>query len=298
MSPADAPDETPKPDLPAPAPPVTGPAPLLPILQVERLEQDYFRGIPAPGGKGRAFGGLVVAQALMAATETVGADRPAHSLHAYFMRPGDAAAPVLYHVERDRDGRSFDTRRVIAVQNGRPILNLAASFQVEEEGLSHATSMPDVPAPEDLPTDAEQARKHADQLPERFLKFFRWNRPVEIRPAMLRPPYPTDDLRPINRFWFRVKGDLPDDPRLHRAALAFASDMGLLSCSMAPHNRGFASKDIMAASLDHALWIHGRVRADDWLLYDTDSPWAGGARGFNIGRIFSRDGMRLVSGRK
>ncbi|MGG7568026.1 acyl-CoA thioesterase [Rhodovulum sp. DZ06] len=291
MSPSDAPRaKTP----PAPEPPVTGPSPLLPILEVEQIEQDYFRGAHAPGGKGRAFGGLVVAQALMAATGTVDEARHAHSLHAYFMRPGDAAAPVLYRVERDRDGKSFDTRRVIAIQNGRPILNLAASFHAPEPGLSHQTEMPDVPDPEGLPTDADLAREHYEELPERYLQFFRWNRPVEIRPVMTRPPYKTDDLRPINRFWFRAKGEFPGDARLHRAALAFASDMGLLGAAMMPHAKHFAAPEMQVASLDHALWLHADFRADDWLLYDIDSPWAGGARGFTRGRIFSRDG-RLVA---
>lgn len=267
---------------------------LLRLLTVERLETNFFRGIATPGGRGRSFGGQVIGQALTAATETVEDVRPAHSLHAYFMRPGDASAPVVYQVERDMDGRSFSTRRVIAIQNGRPILNMAASFHVSEPGLSHQDAMPDVPAPEDLETDAELAERHRDQLPERFLSHLKWDRPLEIRPVLMRPPYPCDNLDPVQHLWMRVTGTLGDDQGMHRSALAFASDMGLLGVSMVPHGRSFANADIQAASLDHAMWFHGDFRADEWLLYSMDSPWAGGARGFNRGRVFTRDG-RLVA---
>lgn len=282
--------DTPRPDTPRPDADTS----LLRLLTVERLETNFFRGIATPGGRGRSFGGQVIGQALTAATQTVDAARPAHSLHAYFMRPGDAAAPVLYQVERDMDGRSFSTRRVIAIQNGRPILNMAASFHVSEPGLSHQDVMPDVPAPEDLENDAQLAERHRDVLPERFLSHLKWDRPLEIRPVLMRPPYPTDNLDPIQHLWIRVTGSVGDDPAMHRSALAFASDMGLLGVSMVPHARGFASADIQAASLDHAMWIHGDFRADEWLLYSMDSPWAGGARGFNRGRVFTRDG-RLVA---
>lgn len=282
------------PPIPEPLP-EGAPSPLLPILQVERLEANHFRGHPAPGGKGRAFGGQVIAQALMAATGTVEETRAVHSLHAYFMRPGDATAPVLFQVERDRDGRSFDTRRVIAIQRGRPILNLAASFHSAEPGLSHQGPMPEVPGPEELRNDWELAREHAAELPPRFLQMMRWNRPLEIRPAMIRPPFATDDRRPIHRFWFRTRGALGDDPRIHRGALAYASDMGLLMAALVPHGRGFAAEDIMGASLDHALWIHDEFRADDWLLYAVDSPWTGGARGFCRGSVWTRDGRLAAS---
>ncbi|MFT4795315.1 MAG: acyl-CoA thioesterase-2 [Paracoccaceae bacterium] len=268
---------------------------LLRLLTVERLESDFFRGIATPGGRGRSFGGQVIGQALTAATHTVDGGRAAHSLHAYFMRPGDASAPVLYQVERDMDGRSFSTRRVIAIQNGRPILNMAASFHIEEPGLSHQDAMPDVPAPEDLETDAQLAERYRDQLPEKFLSHLKWERPLEIRPVLLRPPYPTDNLDPVQHLWFRVIGSVGDDRGMHRSALAFASDMGLLGVSMVPHGRSFSNADIQAASLDHAMWFHGDFRADEWLLYSMDSPWAGGARGFNRGRVFTRDGRMVAS---
>ncbi|WP_372611686.1 acyl-CoA thioesterase [Aquicoccus sp.] len=266
---------------------------LVSVLDVEPVEENFFRGIATPGARGRSFGGQVIAQALMAAIRTVPDDRANHSLHGYFMRPGDATKPVLYQVERDRDGRSFATRRVVAVQNGQPILNLAASFQVEEEGLSHQDTMPDVPAPEDLKSELELAAEFKDELPEMFLKWLSVPRPIEMRHVTPRPPF-TREPAPEQSYWFRVTGRIGEDANLHRAALAYASDFGLLGTSAYAHAKAFADPDMQFASLDHALWIHGPFRADDWLLYVMDSPWSGGARGFNRGRIFTRDG-RLVA---
>lgn len=263
------------------------------VLTVERIEQDFYRGIATPQGRGRSFGGQVVAQALSAAAMTVDSARPAHSLHAYFMRPGDATQPVLYRVERDRDGSSFATRRVVAIQHGKPILNLAASFHGIEPGLSHADAMPQVTPPEDLPTEEELADSRPD-IPDAFRQWLKTPRPVEMRSEQLRPPFDRTPRPPLQNLWFRTKGALGDAPGLHRAALAFISDFGLLGTSMMPHGRAFADPDMQFASLDHALWIHDDFRVDDWLLYAMDSPWAGGARGFNRGRIFTRDG-RLVA---
>jgi acyl-CoA thioesterase-2 len=267
---------------------------LVRVLTVEPVEEDLYRGIATPRGRGRSFGGQVIGQALMAATETVDADRPAHSLHGYFMRPGDATKPVLYQVERDRDGGSFTTRRVVAIQHGKPILNLAASFHVAEPGLAHQDDMPDVPAPESLESEEQLGERLADKLPETFLKWLRMPRPVEMRPTVLRPPFDPSARAPVQNLWFRVRAPIGNDTRLHRAALAFASDFGLLGVSMLPHGRGFTDPDMQFASLDHALWIHDDFRIDEWLLYAMDSPWAGGARGFNRGRVFTRDG-RLVA---
>jgi acyl-CoA thioesterase-2 len=263
-------------------------------LRLEPIESNHFRGNALPGARGRTFGGLVIAQALMAATATVGDERPAHSLHGYFMRPGDALAPVLYQVERDRDGKSFATRRVIAVQNGQPILNLAASFHRPEEGWSHQDAMPDVPAPETLPSDRDIARSMPDALPPALLEFYLRDRPVEIRPVTLRPPFRRGKAEAHQAVWFRTSGKLSADPAIHRAALVFSSDFGLLSTALLPHDKSFADGDVMTASLDHAVWLHDDFRADDWLLYVMDSPWSGGARGFNRGRIYTRDG-RLVA---
>ncbi|MDU8929335.1 acyl-CoA thioesterase II [Alisedimentitalea sp. MJ-SS2] len=267
---------------------------LVGILDVEPVEQNFFRGIATPGGRGRSFGGQVIAQALMAAIKTVPSDRPAHSLHGYFMRPGDATAPVLYQVERDRDGGSFTTRRVVAVQNGKPILNLAASFHVIEPGLSHQDDMPDVPPPEELRTEAELAKDYAGELPEAYIKWLSNTRPVEIRPAILRAPFDRTPRREQS-FWFRVPGQIGDNAALHRAALAYASDFGLLITSAFAHGKAFADTDMQFASLDHAVWFHSDLRADDWLLYTMDSPWSGGARGFNRGRIFTRDGVLVAN---
>lgn len=266
---------------------------LVSVLNVEPVEENFFRGIAAPGGRGRSFGGQVIAQALMAATRTVDAERPAHSLHAYFMRPGDATKPVLYQVERDRDGRSFATRRVVAIQHGKPILNLAASFQVEEPGLNHQDDMPDVPDPETLPNEQQIAAEFTGELPKMFREWIVIPRPMEMRPVTPRPPFSREPRRE-QIYWFRVPGNLGDDPRVHRAALAYASDFGLLGTSSYPHGKAFADPDMQYASLDHAMWIHGDFRCDDWLLYTMDTPWAGGARGFNRGRIFTRDG-RLIA---
>lgn len=267
---------------------------LVDILTVEAVEENFFRGIATPNGKGRAFGGQVIGQALMAATATVEPERACHSLHAYFMRPGDATKPVLYQVERDYDGRSFATRRVIAIQDGRPILNFAGSFHFPEKGLSHQDKMPDVPSPDELENEEQLAERYADILPERFKSFLRWNRPIELRPSVLRPPFSTENKDPVQNVWFRSKGKMGSDMHLNRAALAYASDMGLLSVSMLPHGKGFGDSDMQFASLDHAMWLHDDFNMNEWLLYSTDSPWAGGARGFNRGRIFTQDG-RLVA---
>lgn len=264
------------------------------VLTVEPVEENFFRGIATPGGRGRSFGGQVIGQALMAATGTVAPEQPVHSLHGYFMRPGDATKPVLYRVVRDRDGRSFATRRVVAIQNGQPILNLAASFHVQEPGLRHQDAMPDVPAPEELENEEQLGQRLKDQLPEVFLKWLLTPRPIEMRPVEPRPPFSRGAREAVQHIWLRVRGSIGDDPTMHRAALAFASDFGLLGTSTLPHGKGFADADMQFASLDHALWIHDDFRMDQWLLYAMDSPWAGRARGFNRGRVFTRNG-RLVA---
>lgn len=265
------------------------------VLTVERIEEDFYRGIATPQGRGRSFGGQVIGQALMAATMTVDPSRPNHSLHGYFMRPGDATQPVLYRVERDRDGGSFATRRVVAIQHGKPILNLAASFHVPESGLAHQDDMPDAPAPEDLEPEEVLAARMGDALPEAFRNWLKTPRPVEMRATTPRPPFDRSARTPEQTIWIRARGRLSDDPAIHRAALAFASDMGLLGTSMMPHGKAFTDPDMQFASLDHALWVHDDFRMDDWLLYTMDSPWAGGARGFNRGRIFTRDGRMVAN---
>ncbi|WP_246525283.1 acyl-CoA thioesterase [Thalassovita aquimarina] len=265
------------------------------VLEVETVEDNFFRGIATPQGRGRSFGGQVIGQALMAAIRTADPDRPVHSLHAYFMRPGDATKPVLYRVERDRDGRSFATRRVVAIQSGKPILNLAASFHVREPGLAHQAQMPDVPMPKDLISDEQLGERMRDDLPEAFLNWLNMPRPIEMRPVGLRPPFTREKQDPVQNMWIRVRGDFGDDPDLHRAALAYTSDYGLLGTCVLPFAKAFVDPDMQFASLDHAMWFHDDFRMDEWLLYAMDSPWAGGARGFNRGQIFTRDGRLVAS---
>jgi acyl-CoA thioesterase-2 len=265
------------------------------ILTVERIEDNFFRGIETPQGEGRMFGGQVLGQALMAAVRTVEPEKVNHSLHAYFMRPGDATKPVLYRVERDMDGNSFATRRVIAIQNGQPILNMAASFQVQEEGMSYATEMPaGIPAPEDCMTEKQMAEALGDKLPESFRRFLRWNRPVEIRPCQMMPPFSEDPVTGESYRWIKTKAAMPDDPNLHRGALVYSSDMGLIGVALAVHGVTFHTPGMRVASLDHAIWIHSDFRMDDWLLFCMESPWTGGGRGLTRARFFTRDG-RLVA---
>lgn len=265
------------------------------ILSVEAVEESFFRGIATPQGKGRSFGGQVIGQALMSAIRTCDADRPVHSLHAYFMRPGDATKPVLYRVERDRDGRSFATRRVVAIQSGKPILNLAASFHAREEGLQQQVAMPDVPPPEDLKNEAELAEGFSGELPPMFVKWLQSPRPIEMKTVGMRPPFTREGQQPVQQMWIRARGPLGDDPAMHRAALAYTSDFGLLGTSVLPWAKAFADPDMQFASLDHAMWFHDDFRMDEWLLYAMDSPWTGGARGFNRGQIFTRDGRLVAS---
>ncbi len=265
------------------------------LLDLEEIDANLYRGPQQPGGRGRVFGGQVIAQALVAATRTVGPERPAHSLHAYFMRPGDEDYPIVYQVFRDYDGRSFATRRIMAIQKGQPILNMAASFQVREEGLSHRAEMPKVPQPEDLTTETEQLRKSKEDLPEQFLRWATRPRPIEIRPVEPRMVLKPEKRAPQHYSWFRAAAPIGDDPGLHRAILAFASDMALLGTCMLPHGVNWMTPNIQTASLDHAVWMHEDFRADEWLLYATDSPWSGHARGFNRGLVFTRDGRLVAS---
>jgi acyl-CoA thioesterase-2 len=270
-------------------------AELMDLLDVEEIDTDLYRGKRQPGGVGRVFGGEVIAQALQSAQRAVEGDQGAHSLHAYFMRPGNEDHPIIYRVVRDFEGRSFATRRVIAMQKGQPILNLAASFQTVEGGLHHQDAMPDVPMPETLKSEQELRLEHIDEIPERMRGFFLRPRPIEIRPV--RPRLWTNPTKsePVYQNWFRVGSALPDDPGLHRAMLCYASDMALLGTALLPHGVNWMTHKLQTASLDHSVWMHEPFRADDWLLHATDSPWSGHARGFNRGRIYTRDGRLVAS---
>lgn len=263
-------------------------------LDLERLERNLFRGRSPQVGWQRVFGGQVIGQALVAAARTV-EGRLAHSLHGYFMRPGDPEVPILYQVERDRDGRSFSTRRVVAVQHGKPIFNMAASFHHAEEGFDHQLAMPEVPAPDELPSEREILAHFPDTIPANIRAYFERERPIELRPAAARDYLSRETMEPLQHVWIRATSTLPDDPELHQCVLAYASDITLLDTSLLAHGRSVFDRDLQLASLDHALWFHRPFRADDWLLYSQDSPSACGARGFNRGSVFTREGALIAS---
>jgi len=267
---------------------------LVKLLDVKDLGEDRFEGRRKRGGVGRVYGGQVVAQALAAGTRTVDPDRTVHSLHAYFLRGGSEDHSTEYKVERDLDGGSFSNRRVVASQLGRPILTMVASFHRREPGVAHQDAMPQVPPPEDLPSESELRARFLDRIPPEQRPLMLTPRPIEMRPLEPRHWMGGEPGPPVSHSWFRAVAPLPDDPRIHRAVLAYASDMSLLGTCTMPHGLSWMRGEVMGASLDHALWFHEDVRADEWLLYATDSPWAGHARGFNRGRIFTRDG-RLVA---
>ncbi len=267
---------------------------LLSILDLEPLEHNLFRGRSPQVGWQRVFGGQVIGQALVAAARTV-EGRSAHSLHCYFMRPGDPKVPIIYEVDRIRDGKSFTTRRVVAIQHGKAIFSMSASFQVAESGLDHQIAMPDVPAPEDLPSEADLKSLYLKDAPEKVRAYWERERPIELRPADLRHYVSREKLAPAQNVWIKATGRLPDDPEIHRCVLAYASDMTLLDTSLFAHGRMIFDRDLQVASLDHSLWIHRPFRADEWLLYAEDSPSASGARGFNRGSLFNRDGTLVAS---
>jgi acyl-CoA thioesterase-2 len=267
-------------------------AEVLALLDLEAIDEDTFRGLSPQGRIQRVFGGQVLGQALIAATRTVDVSRICHSLHAYFLRPGDPRVPILYEVDRSRDGHSFSARRVAAIQHGKQIFILAASFQRPEQGYEHQDQMPDVPPPEALEDETEARRRHADQLPEFLREWLTRARPFETRPVILDPPGDRPARPPCDNVWFRAAAPVPD--AFSQALLAFASDATLLSTSLLPHGKTIFS-NLQVASLDHAMWFHRPFRFDDWLLYAQDSPSASGARGFNRGAIFSRDGTLVAS---
>ena len=268
---------------------------LLDILDLEPLEHNLFRGRSPQDGWQRVFGGQVIGQALVAASRTVEPDRKAHSLHAYFLRPGDPGVPIIYEVDRIRDGKSFVTRRVVAIQHGHAIFSMSASFQVEEDGLDHQMPAPRVPPPEELMSEDELKRQFIESASEPMKGYWRRERPIELRPVSLRHYVSREKLDPVQHVWFRTTGPLPDDPVVQKCVLAYASDMMLLDTSLYPHARTLFDRDLQVASLDHALWFHRPFRADEWLLYSQDSPTASGARGFNRGAIYTRHGVHVAS---
>jgi acyl-CoA thioesterase-2 len=271
----------------------------LSLLDLEPLEHNIYRGQNRDLATGRVFGGQVFAQALVAARRTVAEGRDAHSVHGYFLREGDLKAPIVYFVDRPRDGRSFTSRRVTAIQHGEAIFHLSASFHIAEPGLDHQTAMPDVPDPDTLPSELDLIRARADKLPEALRAVVTQERPIDIRNIEPADPFARlerqDPARAARRIWFRVKAPIPDAPWIHQAVLAYASDYGFLPTALLPHGIAFRDPRLFIASLDHTVWFHRPFRADEWLLYVSDSPSAYGARGFVRGSVFRRDGTMVAS---
>ncbi|NVB36853.1 acyl-CoA thioesterase II [Pseudenhygromyxa sp. WMMC2535] len=269
---------------------------LVELLALEQIEVNLFRGQSQDLGWGSVFGGQVLGQALSAAVQTVPPERAVHSVHGYFLRRGAVDRPIVYEVDRIRDGGSFTTRRVVAIQNGKAIFSLAASFQVEESGFEHQDDMPEVPPPESLLTQQEQVQRHADQIPAPFRAKFLAERPFEIRPLdsetdLIQVP----SREPRRMFWIKANGELPKDPALHRYLLAYASDFSFLTTAMLPHGVTWLTPGVQIASLDHAMWFHQPFCVDQWLLNVVDSPNAHGGRGLVRGRIFTQDGRMVAS---
>ncbi|MFZ3034806.1 MAG: acyl-CoA thioesterase II [Parvibaculum sp.] len=268
---------------------------LIQILNLEKIEENLFRGHSPDESWQRVFGGQVIGQALVAAYRTVD-ERVCHSLHGYFIRPGDPKVPIVYEVDRARDGRSFTTRRVVGIQHGKQIFNLAASFQVPEEGFEHQAPMPDVPMPEDLPNEVELRQAAASQLPDEIAKHFARPRPIEIRPVNPQRFINPEPAEANHSVWFRASKVIEaGNFALNQCVMAYASDMTLLDTCARPHGVNWLSGKLQMASLDHAMWFHAPFQADEWLLYAMDSPSASGARGFNRGSIYTRDGKLVAS---
>jgi acyl-CoA thioesterase-2 len=277
---------------------------LLEILDLETLEGNRFRGISPRDEWQRVFGGQVLAQALVAAERTI-AGRPAHSLHAYFLRAGDPAVAIDYHVEAMRDGRSFSTRRIVAWQHGAPIFVMTASFHHDEDGLGHAlapdevatggTPFAAIPPPEDLPSIAEIARRSGHPVDPVVERFFGDDAPILVRPTDPARFFEPGPRTPVQRLWMKIAARLPETPSVHRAALAYLSDLTLLDTALIAYGRSAVEADMMLASLDHAMWLHAPVAADEWLLYVQDSPFGGNARSFNRGSLFDRRGRLVAS---
>lgn len=268
---------------------------LVALLDLEPLERNIYRGQNRDIGTRQIYGGQVLAQALVAARRTVPGDRAVHSMHGYFILPGDLSMPVVYFVDILRDGGSFTTRRVTAIQKGEAIFTLSASFQRREEGLEHQLEMPDVPPPESLRPELDIVRERADEFPERMRDVVTQDRPLDFRPVEGDIAFGTGPREARRAMWVRSTAPLDDDPLHHRAVLAYASDYGLLITSLRPHGRSARDPQMIVASLDHSLWFHRDVRVDEWLLYVTDSPASAGGRGFTRGTYFTRDGRLVAS---
>ncbi|MFO7706276.1 MAG: acyl-CoA thioesterase II [Halopseudomonas sp.] len=268
---------------------------LVSLLALEKIEENLFRGMSQDLGFKQLFGGQVLGQSLSAASQTVDVLRHVHSVHGYFLRPGDPTLPIIYQVDPLRDGGSFTTRRVQAIQKGKPIFTMICSFQGDEEGYTHQAAMPDVPGPDQLRNETEITRDQQHLLNEAVREKVLVEKPIEIRPVEVFNPFEPTPAEPVRHMWFRADGRLPDDPQLHRYLLAYASDFHLLGTAMLPHAVSSWSRKMQVASLDHSIWYHQPLRMDDWLLYAMDSPSASGSRGLSRGQIFNRDGVLVAS---
>ena len=268
---------------------------LLQLLELEKLEVNIYRGRNRDLGTGRVFGGQVFAQALVAARRTVDAPREAHSVHGYFLREGDLRIPIVYFVDRPRDGGSFTSRRVTAIQHGEAIFHLSASFHLGESGLEHQSGMPQVPDPETLSPELDQLRARSGELPDQLRSVLTQDRPLDLRYIRPHDPIRHQPGEAVRQVWFRTVSPLPDEPILHQAILAYASDYGFLPTALLPHGVSYRDPRLIIASLDHSLWMHRPFRADEWLLYTNDSPSASGARGFVHGSVYTRDGTLVAT---
>ncbi|MCA7011422.1 acyl-CoA thioesterase II [Dickeya dadantii] len=268
---------------------------LLDLLNLEKLEEGLFRGQSQDLGLRQVFGGQVVGQALSAAKQTVPAERFIHSFHSYFLLPGDSQKPIIYDVETLRDGNSFSARRVSAIQNGRSIFYMTASFQTRESGFEHQSDMPQVTPPDDLPSEQDIARSMEQLIPPVMRQIFTNDRPIEIRPVKFHNPLKGEAAPPVRQVWCRANGPMPDDERTHQYLLGYTSDCHFLLTALQPHGVGFLERGMQVATIDHAMWFHRPFRLDDWLLYSVESPSASGARGFVRGQFYTREGVLVAS---
>jgi acyl-CoA thioesterase-2 len=267
---------------------------LLQLMELEPLEVNLFRGESRDIGTARVFGGQVLAQSIIAASRTVD-EGSIHSLHSYFLRAGDAEAPIVYYVERNRDGRSFKSRRVVAIQHGRPIFTLAASFQLEQEGVDHQFEMPDVPMPEELSSESDIPEDRLDQVTPLLRRWFTRTGPFDFRPTQHRDVFNPEPQAPVSNIWFRLNQKIDATDGMHRALMAYASDFHLVGTATLPHGISFIKDKLLMASLDHGMWFHRPARVDDWLLYSCDSPSSSGGRGLARGLIYDRNGGLVAS---
>ncbi|MBJ3814831.1 acyl-CoA thioesterase II [Shimwellia pseudoproteus] len=268
---------------------------LLALLNLEKIEDGLFRGQSQDLGLRQVFGGQVVGQALYAATDTVPSERLVHSFHSYFLRPGDSQKPIIYDVEVLRDGNSFSARRVAAIQNGKPIFYMTASFQGPEDGFEHQKAMPAAPAPESIPSETDIARKFEHLLPPVLKEKFLVEKPLEIRPVVFHNPLQGHVDKPSRQVWLRANGTVPDDIRIHQYLLGYASDFNFLPTALQPHGVGFLEPGMQVATIDHSMWFHRPVNMNDWLLYNVESTSASSARGFVRGEFYTRDGILVAS---